>query len=157
MIRALVRAGRCFAQGVRWSGDVGRAQGSSAVVRSVTGVLVADDDDETARLWVRALEREGFVARAAHDVASAMVAAKAIDPHVAVLDVHLGDEDGQVLGLKLRRRMPSLALVALTGDGRFTLGERSARFGFDAHLVKPVRPRDLVRMVDLLTMFGSRR
>ena len=117
-------------------------------------VLVVDDEGDMARLWARALALRGFEVRAAYDTASALMAAEAIEPDVAMLDIHLGVEDGQDLGLELRRRIPALRLIAMTGDERLALDDRSQLLGFDAHLVKPIELHDVVRLVGMVAMFG---
>jgi CheY-like chemotaxis protein len=42
----------------------------------------------------------------------------------------------------------SLRIVAVTGWGQDSDREKSREAGFDLHLVKPVEPRELVRVLD---------
>jgi CheY-like chemotaxis protein len=55
-----------------------------------------------------------------------------------------GYEVARVLRLRLGQR---LKLVALTGYGQQADRKRSAEAGFDAHLVKPVTPANIVRLL----------
>lgn len=115
-------------------------------------VLVVDDDADAARLWMLLLERAGFEVLGAHCGEQAIVAADDFVPDVALLDVHIGDVNGHDLGLALRARLPDVGLVALTGDDRPSCDARSVALGFDAHLVKPVLVKDLLRVVDALML-----
>jgi CheY-like chemotaxis protein len=75
--------------------------------------------------------------------------AGAIRPGVVLLDIGLPGMDGyQVAGAL--RGLPELQgtlIVALTGYGQESDRQRSARAGFDYHLVKPVDLEELRRLV----------
>jgi two-component system, chemotaxis family, CheB/CheR fusion protein len=58
-----------------------------------------------------------------------------------------GYEVARRLRLRLGRR---INIIALTGYGQEADRQRSAAAGFDAHIVKPVTPEELLR-----TMIGS--
>jgi CheY-like chemotaxis protein len=57
--------------------------------------------------------------------------------------------DGFEVARRIRReaRHAGLTLIALTGYGRDTDRNASREAGFDHHLVKPVRPDDLLKML----------
>ena len=115
-------------------------------------VLVVDDDSASAVLWSRCLEREGYDARPVWDPHEAISVARTFQPHVAILDLHLGDLHGHTLGLELRRLFPALRLIAVTADSRIATDTQSQALGFAAHLVKPVGVTELVRVVQLVTL-----
>lgn len=57
--------------------------------------------------------------------------------------------DGYELARRLREQWPSerLRLVAVTGYGQESDRRRSSEAGFDAHLVKPLSPELVARLV----------
>jgi two-component system CheB/CheR fusion protein len=69
-------------------------------------------------------------------------------PDHVLVDIGLPDLDGYEVARVLRLRLGQrLKLVALTGYGQQADRKRSAEAGFDAHLVKPVTPADIVRLL----------
>ncbi len=117
-------------------------------------VLVVDDDTAMAELLVMALAKHGFRVRLAGSAVDAVELARALDPHVVILDLHLANgemPDGHDLGLMLRMQSKRFVqLIVLTADDRFSAHARTDVLGFAAHLVKPVPLRDLVRLIELL-------
>jgi PAS domain S-box-containing protein len=103
-------------------------------------VLVVDDNEDAADLLVDALAAMGHDARKAHDGPTALVAAAAHRPTIALLDIGLPVMDGYELGRRLRAMdgLADVRLVAVTGYGQAADRRRSMEAGFDAHLVKPV-------------------
>jgi signal transduction histidine kinase len=116
-------------------------------------VLVVDDNQDAALLLAEALAATGHTTETAHDGPTALRAAVAFKPHVALLDIGLPVMDGFELAAQLRL-LPELRrtrLIAITGYGQEHDRRRSASAGFDAHLVKPVDIEELGRLVDRLT------
>src|SRR5690606_15389727 len=107
-----------------------------------------------AELLVMALAKHGFRVRLAGSAVDAVELARALDPHVVILDLHLANgemPDGHDLGLMLRMQSKRFVqLIVLTADDRFSAHARTDVLGFAAHLVKPVPLRDLVRLIELL-------
>ena len=73
-------------------------------------------------------------------------------PDVVILDLGLPDMDGFEAARRIRRRLgDSVRLVALEpGDGDDEARRRGREAGFDTHLVKPVAPEDLTRVIGSL-------
>jgi DNA-binding response OmpR family regulator len=116
-------------------------------------VLVVDDDTMLASQIARVLARGGFHPLVCTEPERALDAVDRFAPHVALVDLHLGDMHGHELASALRARSQGpLHLVALTGDDHARAHARSAALGFAAHLVKPVLLRDLLRVVHVLTI-----
>jgi DNA-binding response OmpR family regulator len=113
-------------------------------------VLVVEDDEDSALLLAETLGDHGFLVEVAHDGASALAKAATFKPQVAVLDVGLPDMDGYQLATRMRALTglpPELRLVALTGYGGDEERKRSREAGFDEHLVKPVMPDVLAKVI----------
>jgi signal transduction histidine kinase/ActR/RegA family two-component response regulator len=115
-------------------------------------LLVVDDNRPAARTLTMLLELEGFITRVAHDGAAGLEAARAFQPQVALLDIGLPVMDGYALAARLRQEptLAGLKLVALTGYGQDSDRRRAEAAGFDRHLVKPVRPELLLRLLSEL-------
>ena len=92
--------------------------------------------------------------RSALDGPSALRAAEAFHPAIALLDIGLPVMDGFELARRLRGSdaFAGIKLVAITGYGQETDRARSREAGFDAHLVKPV---DLEHLEQLLQDLSS--
>ena len=102
-------------------------------------VLVVDDNVDGAESMAEVLRLMGMQARVARDGREALTLAQSFAPDLVFLDIGLPGMDGYETARHLRR-LPGLRmrLVALTGYGSAQDRERSARAGFDLHLVKPV-------------------
>ena len=65
--------------------------------------------------------------------------------------------DGYQLAVELRRALPAVHLIALSGYGQAADRARSERAGFDRHLVKPVEMRRLLETIAEVTREPSDR
>jgi len=74
---------------------------------------------------------------------------------VVVTDIAMPDTDGYTLARAVRRGARPPRSVALTAFSTDEDREKARRAGFDAHIAKPVLPRDLVREITDLVR-GSR-
>jgi CheY-like chemotaxis protein len=112
-------------------------------------VLVVDDNQDAAELIAEVLGTLGHDAEVALDGPTALRAADALRPEVALIDLGLPGMDGLELARRLRAE-PALAgarLIAVTGFSAERDRDDTRAAGFDAHLVKPVRIEDLVREI----------
>ena len=120
----------------------GQDRGISDAIVSGRGrrVLVVDDNHDALMLLAEALGVRGFVVQTARDGPSALVTAGEFKPQIAILDIGLPVMDGYELAGHLRGLdgLAAIKLVAVTGYGQEADRLRSAKAGFDAHLVKPV-------------------
>ena len=105
---------------------------------TLRSVLVIDDDERFAATLAQALTRRGWRARVAHDVATALAAARADEPDAAIVDLRLKDEDGLTLIEPLRAAYPKLKIVVLTGYASITTAVKAIKLGADDYLAKPV-------------------
>jgi CheY-like chemotaxis protein len=114
-------------------------------------VLIADDDRDMARGLNLVLEIWGFEVVVAHDGLTALAAVRDHVPHfqVGLLDIALPKLDGLALARQIREQPggTSLLLVALTGYGGDGQRQASRSAGFDEHLIKPVDPDVLRRLL----------
>jgi PAS domain S-box-containing protein len=112
-------------------------------------ILVVDDNRDAAESLAVILRMEGHDVRVAHDGFSALDVAQSHLPHLAFLDLGMPGMDGFELCRQLRVQPAhsETLLVALTGWGQEEDRRRSQEAGFDRHLVKPVEPASLKRLL----------
>jgi len=110
-----------------------------------THVLIVDDYPDGTEVWKMLLETSGFSVATAVTGAAALRSAADRAPDAVVLDLQLPDVSGLEVARKLRERETRpLRLIALTG--RAMTPELAAQLGqvFDAVLIKPCEPKDLL-------------
>ena len=113
-------------------------------------ILVVEDNHDVARsqvLLLRALGHEAFIA---HDGLSALELAERHTPDVILLDIGIPGLDGWQVAGELRKKHYAKRplLVAVTGYGSQEDTEKSTAAGIDLHLLKPVLPDDLERLLE---------
>jgi signal transduction histidine kinase/ActR/RegA family two-component response regulator len=103
-------------------------------------VLIVEDNVDACETLRTLLEIHGHRVDTAHDGASGLERALALQPEVVLLDVGLPRMDGYEVARKIRAshgiRRP--LLIAITGYGAPEDRERAHEAGFDAHVTKPV-------------------
>jgi CheY-like chemotaxis protein len=76
--------------------------------------------------------------------------ARSFRPDVVLCDIGLPGMDGYAVARSLREEPATrtVRLIALTGYGRESDRQRTQEAGFDLHLIKPVEPLELKRLLD---------
>lgn len=121
----------------------------AARARAAIRVLVVDDNVDLAELLAEALRCEGFDTAVEHNARDALKRWHSFEPHAAILDVGLPEQDGYELARELRdQHGADPTLIAATGYGQQKDRARAAEAGFDCHFVKPVSIRELVTILD---------
>jgi two-component system CheB/CheR fusion protein len=112
-------------------------------------VLVVDDNADAAECLAVLLRLAGHDVCLAPDGPSALDAAAAYRPEVVLLDIGLPGLSGHDVARQLRAAPEGreLLIVAVSGWGQEDDHRRSEEAGFDHHLVKPVDPDALRRLV----------
>jgi PAS domain S-box-containing protein len=112
-------------------------------------ILVVDDNVDAAESLAVLLRMQGHDVRVAHDGPTALAAAEAEPPDLVFLDIGMPEMNGYDVARRLRQQpgLESLVLVAMTGWGQEEDRRRSQEAGFDHHLVKPVEPSTLERLL----------
>ncbi|GAA1651035.1 response regulator [Georgenia ruanii] len=108
-------------------------------------VLVVDDDYMVAKI------HEGFVGRCAgfqvagvvHDPASALAAAKRLQPDLVLLDVYLPGASGLDILTALREAVPDMDVMIVTAAREADTVKRAVRGGAVQYLIKPFTFADL--------------
>jgi signal transduction histidine kinase len=112
-------------------------------------ILVVDDNEDAATSLAVLLRQMGHEVQTAFDGQEAVATAEALCPHVVFLDLGMPRMDG-IEAAKRLRALPDGArtvLIALTGWGQKHDLERTRAAGFDHHLLKPIGPESLDRLL----------
>lgn len=111
-------------------------------------VLVVDDSVDSAETLGELLKIWGHDVRLAHDGPGAVAAARDYRPEVVLLDIGLPGMDGFAVAAQLRKEgIGGRMLVALTGYGEKQDRDKAQQVGFDHHLVKPIDPDTLQKLL----------
>jgi CheY-like chemotaxis protein/two-component sensor histidine kinase len=133
----------------------GRARSRSAEPAGLAGpvrrrVLVVDDNVDAALTLQALLQELGHQVDVAHEASAALALARERRPEVVLLDLSMPGMDGVELARALRREpgFADVRFAAVTGLGQEADRRRTREAGFDAHLVKPLSPEDLRRVLE---------
>ena len=113
-------------------------------------IVVADDNEDSAQSFAMLLSFSGHEVRIAHDGEQALDAMRNFRPDVAFLDIGMPRLSGYEVA-ELVRAEPwgrEMKLIAVTGWGQPDDKMRARTAGFDQHLVKPIDPSEVDRLLD---------
>lgn len=113
------------------------------------GVLIVDDNVDSAGGLAICLESEGYEVRVSHTGEAGITIARNIRPQFILLDIGLPDMDGYEVAEQLRedKALADSRIIAMSGYGGQADQQRAKSAGFDHYLVKPV---DYARLLQLL-------
>ena len=112
-------------------------------------ILVVDDNHDSALSLAMILSIMGHDTRTAHDGESAVATAESFLPEVILLDIGLPKLNGYEVAQRIREQEwgKSMFLIAVTGWGQEEDRQRSSEVGLNVHMVKPVEPAALERLL----------
>jgi PAS domain S-box-containing protein len=113
-------------------------------------VLVVDDNRDSADTITALLLAWGHEARTLYDAESVISVVEEFQPDVVVLDIGLPKINGYDVARQLRQsgNPRHIVLVAFTGYGQDDDRRRVREAGFDYHLLKPLEPEALAKIID---------
>ena len=134
--------------------DAGEGHDHAGAARRI---LIVDDNRDSADSLALLLVHAGHETQTAYDGHSGMEAARALRPHVILLDIGMPQLNGYEVARRIRREPwgGDVVLVALTGWGQVEDRAKSREAGFDAHFVKPVEHRVLAKFLAELPPRGA--
>jgi CheY-like chemotaxis protein len=123
--------------------------GQEASASSKYRILVVDDNKDVAVSLAMLLKIMGHDTRTAHDGIESVEAAAAFRPEVMLLDIGLPRLNGYDVCRRIREQSwgAGIVLIALTGWGNDEDKQRSKLAGFNYHMVKPVAPDALEKLL----------
>jgi CheY-like chemotaxis protein len=113
-------------------------------------ILVVEDNHDSAQSLRKLLELCGYSVTVAYSSREGLEAAQRVRPDIVLCDIGLPDSDGYELAAALRTN-PATArarLIAVTAYGGEQDRKRSREAGFQLHLVKPVKPENLLQQLE---------
>jgi CheY-like chemotaxis protein len=111
-------------------------------------ILIIEDHDDAREALRALLELEGHTVTAAASGPHGVEIARRDAPDIALVDIGLPDVDGYEVARRLRALGPARPyLIALTGYGQPEDVRRAREAGFDTHLLKPVDPDALTKVL----------
>lgn len=120
-------------------------------------ILVVDDNHDSALSLAMMLSIMGHETRTAHDGESAVDTAEQFLPEVVLLDIGLPKLNGYEVAQRIRKKPwgASMFLIAVTGWGQEEDRQRSSEVGLNMHMVKPVEPAALEKLLAGLAQVES--
>lgn len=112
-------------------------------------VLVVDDNRDGANSMATVLRLLGNDVKTANDGIEAIEIAESYSPDIILMDIGLPRLNGLDATRRIREQPwgETVKIVALTGWGQENDRQRSHAAGCNGHLVKPVDPPDLQRLI----------
>jgi CheY-like chemotaxis protein len=112
-------------------------------------IVIADDNEDSAESFAMLLSFSGHEVRVAHDGTAALNAVREFRPDVAFLDIGMPGLTGYEVAQAVRAEPwgSEVTLIALTGWGQPDDKLRARSAGFDRHLIKPIDPEEVDRLL----------
>jgi two-component system, OmpR family, response regulator len=115
-------------------------------------VLIVEDDASIRDLFQRCLERAGFRVRTAIHGKDALACFQEGGIDLVLTDILMPELDGLQLIQALKYRAPKLPVIAISVmNDESTCRDALVKLGADLAVCKPVRPNELVKMVQQFT------
>lgn len=123
--------------------------GTERPLKSSFRILIVDDNRDGADSLAMMLRTMGNESRTSYDGPQGVNAAEEFRPEVILLDIGLPNLNGYEVCRTIRKRpwAKSTIIIAVTGWGQDEDRRRSQEAGFDHHMVKPVDPERLMKML----------
>jgi CheY-like chemotaxis protein len=122
-------------------------------------VLLAEDNDDTRRVYCLILRHFGYRVQEAATGMDAVTLTRALHPTLVLMDIGLPGLDGFQASrmLKADPGTSSIPLIAFSARVDSTADLVGGSPTFDGYILKPVSPRDLVQRVNAyLTLLGGK-
>lgn len=115
-------------------------------------ILIVDDYVDALDIWAIYLRSFGYRVETAANGIEALAIAERLQPDLIVLDLELPGLSGVEVARRLRSNpaMQHLPLIAATGHSHVRQLDLAREVGFDAVVVKPCDPEQLVREIERL-------
>ncbi len=121
------------------------------LVTGKTRVLIVDDESEIVNVMEKVLgEQANYEVHTAHSGFAAGIECQKFQPHVILMDMHLGDIKGEDM-LKTVRNNPDLQMTKVIAmSGKLTDGQahQLLQTGFDGYLKKPFHIRQVIEAIE---------
>lgn len=115
-------------------------------------VLVIDDVSDVTEMLSVLLTHAGYKVSAASSAREAIAMAQRQQFDMIISDIGMPEMNGYELARTLRTQQgyESVPMIAVTGFSMFDDRKRSFLAGFNAHVTKPIDPRDFLDLIEQL-------
>ncbi|MBS7646204.1 response regulator [Candidatus Bathyarchaeota archaeon] len=117
-------------------------------MEEVKTILIVDDDEAILQSLKAILEMKGYKVETAETGKEAIEKSRKKIYNLAILDIKLPDMEGTELLVKMHETMPRMMKIMLTGYPSLENAVKSLNLGADAFLMKPVNPKELLKVVE---------
>lgn len=113
-------------------------------------LVLVEDKDDSREMLETLLKLDGHQVSAAKDGRQGLEMILSLHPDAAIIDIGLPEMSGYEVAKQVRQELGdgNVCLIALTGYGRAEDREAAYKAGFDAHLVKPLKPSELTQILN---------
>ena len=118
------------------------------MVKTKKNILVIDDDKSILRTLTRILQKAGYEVDTAETGKEATEKMEKRHYGLALVDVRLPDIDGTDLLVSMKDNLRDTVKIVITGFPSMEMGVKALDGGADAYLVKPVKPDDLLTLIE---------
>ena len=112
-------------------------------------LLIIEDDVALAAILARRLGKQGFECKICHYASDSLLMARQFVPTHILLDMKLAEHNGLSLIKPLRRLIPHVQMVLLTGFASIATAVEAIRLGADNYLAKPVDTQILLNALSI--------
>jgi CheY-like chemotaxis protein/two-component sensor histidine kinase len=128
-----------------------------SALQSSHRILIVDDNRDSADSLAMLLGIMGNETRTAYDGQKGVEVAAEFQPNVILLDIGLPKLNGYEACRRIRKQPwgNSAVIIAVTGWGQEEDRRRSTEAGFNYHMVKPVDPQGLMKLLAELQQLKS--
>jgi two-component system response regulator ResD len=117
-------------------------------VATTKTILVVDDDKSILRTFTHILQKNGYEIDAVETGKEAIKKADTRHYDLALVDIMLPDMDGTDLLAKMKKSLQNTIKIMVTGFPSVESGVKALDEGADAYLVKPVKPEELLMLIE---------
>jgi len=111
-------------------------------------ILLVDDDQAILSSVATILQLKGYNVETAETGRQAIEKSQSQFFNLALLDIKLPDMEGTSLLVKMHQTTPRMMKIMLTGYPSLENAVTALNLGADAYLLKPVNPKDLLKVVE---------
>ena len=111
-------------------------------------ILIIEDQESIRESLKLALEREGYLVETAENGQEAIRKSKEEFYNMALVDLRLPDMDGIELLTKMRKTVPEMVKIIITGYPMLENAIEAVNRGADGYVVKPVNMNKLLETVE---------
>ena len=129
--------------------DLDESGSNLSELSSIRRIVLVEDSVDATKMLAFLLEDAGYQVTIAHDGRRGLEQIIKMRPDAAIIDIGLPEIDGFEVARSIRQdsKLDQTYLIALTGYGRASDREKALSAGFDEHLVKPLDPEILSRLL----------